>query len=180
MHIYNLNTQAGRSPQLQSLTGLVTGLQVNQGCIAQGYIAKACLRKTEPATATKSIKTQVYTKSPASTLYSILKHGDVPLFTHRLTPFLVQFSLCNSLFVYILDVWWDRRDNSGFASTEWLSESWHLTLITFPNNKHIASTASNRKHLLEANKYFPPNSMRFFCVSVMFLRSSFDKLLLNS
>lgn len=166
VHIHNLNTQAGRSPQLQSLTGLVAGLKVNQGYIAQGYIAKACLRKTEPATATKSIKTQVYTKSPASTLYSILKHGDVPLFTHRLTPFLVQFFLCNSLFVYILDVWWDRRDSSGFACTEWLSESWHLTLTTFPNNKH-------RKHLLEANKYFPPNSMLFFLCFCYVLKKFF-------
>lgn len=170
VHIYNLNTQAGRSPQLQSLTCLVAELQVNQGYIAQGYIAKACLRKTETATATKSIKTQVYTKSPASTLYSILKHGDEPLFTHRLIPFLVQFFLWNSLFVYILDVWWDRRDRSGFACTEWLGESWHLTLIRFSNdNKHIGSTASNRKHLLQANKYFPPNSVLFFCVCVFLL-----------
>lgn len=38
VHIYNLNTQAGISTQLQSLTCLVAGLQVNQGYIAQGYI----------------------------------------------------------------------------------------------------------------------------------------------
>lgn len=90
VHIYNLNTQAGISTQLQSLTCLVAGLQVNR-VYSSGL--HSYLRKAETATATKSINTQVYTKPPASTLYSILKHGDVTLFIQRRIPFLVQFSL---------------------------------------------------------------------------------------